>query len=130
MKLEDFTQQEQKQIKKGLTFSVISDKETAERILSLVPEELMKKIPFFVRKHANTRTVKRISIEYPELYAVAPKEGEWSEMSGYEDEGNKLNITEEYISKCSSLIVGKNIGDAFTGMMSGLGSVLRWDDER
>ena len=125
MKLEDFTQQEQKQIKKGLTFSVISDKETAERILSLVPEELMKKIPFFVRKHANTRTVKRISIEYPELYAVAPKEGEWSEMSGYEDEGNKLNITEEYISKCSSLIVGKNIGDAFTGMMSGLGSVLR-----
>jgi len=46
-------------------------------------------------------------------------------MSGYEDEGNKLNITEEYISKCSSLIVGKNIGDAFTGMMSGLGSVLR-----
>ena len=48
MKLEDFTEQEQKQIKKGLTFSVISDKETAERILSLVPEELMKKIPFFV----------------------------------------------------------------------------------
>ena len=124
MKLEDFTEQEQEQIKKGLTFSVISDKETAERILSLVPEEFMKKIPFFVRKHANTRTVKRISIEYPELYAVAPKEGEWSEMSGDEDEGNKLNITEEYISKSSSLIVGKNIGDAFTGMMSGLGSVF------
>ena len=85
----------------------------------------MKKIPFFVRKHANTRTVKRISIEYPELYAVAPKEGEWPEMSGDEDEGNKLNITEKYISKSSSLIVGKNIGDTFTGMMSGLGSVLR-----
>ena len=73
MKLEDFTEQEQEQIKKGLTFSVISDKETEERILSLVPEELMKKIPFFVRKHANTRTVKRISIEYPELYAAAQK---------------------------------------------------------
>ena len=73
MKLEDFTEQEQEQIKKGLTFSVISDKETADRILSLVPEELMKKIPFFVRKHANTRTVKRISIEYPELYAAAQK---------------------------------------------------------
>lgn len=29
-----------------------------------------------------------------------------------------------------SKIVGKNIGDAFTGMMSGLESVLRWDDER
>ena len=52
MRLEDFTEQEQEQIKKGLTFSVISDKETANRILSLVPEELMKKIPFFVRKHA------------------------------------------------------------------------------
>ena len=58
------------------------------------------------------------------LYAVAQKEGEWSEMSGDEDEGNKLNITEKYISKSSSLIVGKNIGDAFTGMMSGLGSVF------
>ena len=79
MRLEDFTEQEQEQIKKGLTFSVISDKETAERILSLVPEELMKKIPFFVRKHANTRTVKRISIEYPELYAAAQQEGEWPE---------------------------------------------------
>ena len=54
----------------------------------------------------------------------------WPEMSGDEDEGNKLNITEEYISKSSSLIVGKNIGDAFTGMMSGLGSVFGWDDER
>ena len=73
MKLEDFTQQEQKQIKKGLTFSVISDKETAERILSLVPEELMKKIPFFVRKHANTRTVKRIFIEYPETLCCSSK---------------------------------------------------------
>ena len=124
MKLEDFTEQEQEQIKKGLTFSVISDKEVAERIFSLVSEELLKKIPFFVRKHANTRTVKRISIEYPELYAAAQKEGEWSEMSGDEDEGNKLNITEKYISKSSSLIVGKNIGDASTGMMSCLGRVF------
>ena len=32
----------------------------------------------------------------------------WPEMSGYEDEMEKLNITEEYISKSSSLIVGKN----------------------
>ena len=32
-----------------------------------------------MRKHANTRTVKRISIEYPELYAAAQKEGEWPE---------------------------------------------------
>lgn len=32
----------------------------------------------------------------------------WSEMSGAEDESEKINRTEEYISKSSSLIVGKN----------------------
>lgn len=31
----------------------------------------------------------------------------WPEMSVDEDEGNKLNITEEYRLKSSSLIVGK-----------------------
>ena len=54
-------------IKKGLTTSKISDKETAEKILALVPQDLIKRIPFFVRKHATTRTIKRISIEHPEL---------------------------------------------------------------
>jgi len=95
MKLEDFTEQEQEQIKKGLTFSVISDKETAERILSLVPQEWMKRIPFFVRKHANTRTVKRISIEYPELYAAAQRE-EWPEK---EKEELRKVITEIFQEK-------------------------------
>ncbi|WP_314989501.1 hypothetical protein [uncultured Gemella sp.] len=97
MKLEDFTEQEQ--IKKGLTFSVISDKETAERILSLVPEELMKKIPFFVRKHANTRTVKRISVEYPELYAAAQQEGEWPEKEKEELRKVITNIFQEKMNK-------------------------------
>ncbi|HEV6150795.1 AAA family ATPase [Streptococcus sp. HMSC077D04] len=32
----------------------------------------------------------------------------WPEMSGYEEEPEKINITEKYISKNSSLIVGKN----------------------
>lgn len=32
----------------------------------------------------------------------------WPEMSGNEEEPEKINITEEYISKSSSLIVGKN----------------------
>ena len=94
MKLEDFTEQEQEQIKKGLTFSVISDKETADRILSLVPEELMKKIPFFVRKH-----VKRISIEYPELYAAAQKEGEWPEKEKEELRKIITAIFQEKINK-------------------------------
>ena len=99
IKLEDFTEQEQEQIKKGLTFSVISDKETADRILSLVPEELMKKIPFFVRKHANTRTVKRISVEYPELYAAAQQEGEWPEKEKEELRKVITNIFQEKMNK-------------------------------
>ena len=32
----------------------------------------------------------------------------WLEISDNEDEKNKINKTEEYISKNSSLIVGKN----------------------
>ena len=67
MELKDFTEKEQEMIKKGLTTSKISDKETAEKILALVPQDLIKRIPFFVRKHATTRTIKRISIEHPEL---------------------------------------------------------------
>jgi len=76
MELKDFTEKEQDMIKQGLTTSEISDKETAAKILALVPQEWIKRIPFFVRKHATTRTIKRISIEHPELYAVAKRSGE------------------------------------------------------
>lgn len=55
MELKDFTEKEQEMIKNGLTTSKISDKETAEKILALVPQDLIKRIPFFVRKHATTR---------------------------------------------------------------------------
>ena len=79
MELHDFTEQEQEMIKKGLTFSKLSDKETADKIIALIPQEYIKRIPFFVRKHAITRTVKRISLEYPELYAVAEQEGQLPE---------------------------------------------------
>ena len=76
MELKDFTEKEQDIIKQGLTTSEISDKETAAKILALVPQEWIKRIPFFVRKHATTRTIKRISIEHPGLYAVAKRSGE------------------------------------------------------
>ena len=46
MELKDFTEKEQEMIKKGLTTSKISDKETAEKILALVPQDLIKRIPF------------------------------------------------------------------------------------
>lgn len=75
MNLEDFTDKEQKQINAGLSTAEISDKEAADKILALVPQEWIKKIPFFVRKHATTKTIERIANQYPELYAVAKNPG-------------------------------------------------------
>ena len=79
MKLEDFTVKEQGQINKGLSTAEISDKEAGDRILALVPEEWIKKIPFFVRKHSTTKTIERIANNYPDLYAVAKKAGDLPE---------------------------------------------------
>ena len=74
MELKDFTEKEQEMIKKGLTTSKISDKETAEKILALVPQDLIKRIPFFVRKHATTRTIKRFQLNTLNLYARSLKQ--------------------------------------------------------
>ena len=79
MKLQDFTSQEQAIIKKGLSTAVITDQEAADKILALVPQEWIKKIPFFVRKHATTKTIERIAKTYPDLYAVAKQEGDLPE---------------------------------------------------
>ena len=38
MELKDFTEQEQKQIEKGLSTAEISDKEAAKKLLALVPQ--------------------------------------------------------------------------------------------
>ena len=74
MELKDFTEQEQKQIEKGLRTAEISDKEAAKKLLALVPQEWIKRIPFFVRGHATTKTVERVAKQYPELYAVAKRQ--------------------------------------------------------
>ncbi|MCI6638211.1 MAG: hypothetical protein MSH32_07915 [Lachnospiraceae bacterium] len=79
MNLEDFTEKEQKQINVGLSTAEITDKEAADKILALVPQEWIKKIPFFVRKHATTKTIERIAKQYPELYTVAKRPGELPE---------------------------------------------------
>ena len=76
MEKKDFTEIEQKQIEKGLSYAIISDKEAAKKILALVPEAWMKKIPFFVRRHATTKTIEFMAKEYPELFAVVKREGE------------------------------------------------------
>ena len=46
-------------------------KRQAKMIIELVPDEVMHKIPFFVRGHATKGTVAKIAMEYPELYAQA-----------------------------------------------------------
>lgn len=79
MKLIEFSENDQEQINKGLSTAVLSDKQAAVKILALVPEGWIEKIPFFVRKHSTTKTIERIAEQYPELYAVAKKEGELPE---------------------------------------------------
>ncbi|KWZ98906.1 hypothetical protein HMPREF3224_00434 [Anaerococcus hydrogenalis] len=79
MKLEDFTDKEKKEIDDGLSTAEISDKEARDKILALVPDGWIKKIPFFVRKHSTTKTIERIANDYPELFALAKKEGELPE---------------------------------------------------
>lgn len=102
MEKKDFTEIEQKQIEKGLSYAIISDKEAAKKILALVPEAWMKKIPFFVRRQATTKTIEFMAKEYPELFAVAKREGEIPEKEKeelrkiindiYEDRMKKHNI--------------------------------------
>lgn len=79
MKLEDFTDKEKKEINDGLSTAEISDKEAGDKILALLPDGWIKKIPFFVRKHSTTKTIERIANDYPELFALAKKEGELPE---------------------------------------------------
>ena len=45
MELKDFTEKEQEQIKQGLSTAEISDKEAAKKLLALVPQEWIKRIP-------------------------------------------------------------------------------------
>ncbi len=87
MELKDFTEAE------------ISDKEAADKILALVPEEWIKKIPFFVRKHATSKTIERIANQYPDLYAVARKSGELPEKEREELRRIITDIFQEKMNK-------------------------------
>lgn len=99
MELQDFTEKEQEHIKQGLSEAVISDKEARKKILDLVPEEWIKRIPFFVRGHATTKTIERIAKEYPELYAVAKREGALPEKEREELRAIITAIFEEKMKK-------------------------------
>ena len=71
----------------------------ADKILALVPEEWIKKIPFFVRKHATSKTIERIANQYPDLYAVARKSGELPEKEREELRRIITDIFQEKMNK-------------------------------
>ena len=79
MKKTDFNKIDQEEIEKGLSTAKLTDKEASKKILALVPEEWIKKIPFFVRGHATTKAVEKIANENPDLYELAKRPGELPE---------------------------------------------------
>ena len=99
MDLKDFTETEQKQIEKGLSTAEISDKEAAKKLLALVPQEWIKRIPFFVRGHATTKTVERVAKQYPVLYAVAKRQGDIPEEESEELPKIMTGIFEEKMNR-------------------------------
>ena len=92
MELKDFTEKEQEQINQGLSTAEISDKEVAKKILALVPEEWIKRIP-------TTKTVERVAKQYPELYAVAKQQGELPDKEREELRAIMTSIFEEKMNK-------------------------------
>ena len=99
MELKDFTEKEQEQIEKGLSEAVLNDREAGEKILKLVPEEWIKRIPFLVRKHATSKTIEKIAEEHPALFAVAKREGELPEKEREELREIITAIFEEKMQK-------------------------------
>ena len=99
MKLLDFKEKDQKDIDKGLSLSEISDKETAEKILDLLPEGWIKKIPIFVRKHSTTKAIEKIAKEHPDLYEVAKKPGDLPEKEKEELKKIITNLFKERMEK-------------------------------
>lgn len=99
MELKDFKENEQKQIKEGLSTAEITDKEAAKKLLDLVPQEWIKMIPFFVRGHATTKTVEKVAKEHPELYVIAKKEGPLPEQEKAALQKIMMGIFEEKMNK-------------------------------
>lgn len=99
MDIKDFTEKEQKQIEKGLSTAEISDKAAGEKILALLPEGWIKKIPFFVRKHATSKTIERIAKERPDLFAIAKLEGDLPEKEREELRSIITDIFKEKMAK-------------------------------
>ena len=72
---------------------------SATAMYPLVPQEWIKRIPFFVRGHATTKTVECVAKQYPELYAVAKRQGDLPEKEGQELRKIMTGIFEEKMNK-------------------------------
>ena len=60
MEIKDFSDKDQEEIKKGSPVAEIDDKEAAEKILALVPDEWIKKIPFLLENIQQLRQSKEL----------------------------------------------------------------------
>lgn len=76
-----------------------TDAVTNKRILALVKPEYMKRIPFFVRKHATEKTCELIAEEFPELYQLAKSEETFTEEAQKQMENIINDIFEKRIQK-------------------------------
>lgn len=77
----------------------VADAETNKRILALVKPEYMKRIPFFIRKHATEETCKRIAKEHPDVYELAKREETFT-IEAQEQMANIINgIFEQKMKK-------------------------------
>lgn len=64
--------------------AVPTDSAADQKILALVKPEYLKRIPFFVRKHATGKTCELIAREFPDLYqafTTEPSDTQKAEMS-------------------------------------------------
>lgn len=78
MGLPDFVKQAQEKIQQSLPEAKI-DQATIDKIMSLVPEDLVSKIPSVVRNHAITKTIEKVASEHPDLYKKFTENGPVSE---------------------------------------------------
>ena len=83
MELKDFTEKEQEQINQGLSTAEISDKRSSEEVVLLLFRKNGSSVFHSLSGgHATTKTVERVAKQYPELYAVAKRQGDLPEKNG------------------------------------------------
>lgn len=77
------------------------------RSWNFVPDEWVQEIPFFVRKHAVTKTIERIADEYPDLYQASRQLGQIpdTEKRAAAQNGYRYFFQEKWLSILSSKLI-------------------------